>query len=42
MGDFVNSKGHNYVSWATVVILIALTAALLVMTIAPGVTKFIS
>jgi len=42
MGDFVNSKGHNYVTWATVVILIALTAALLVMTIAPGVNKFIS
>jgi Mn2+/Fe2+ NRAMP family transporter len=35
MGDFVNSKGHNYISWATVVILIALTTALLVMTIMP-------
>jgi NRAMP (natural resistance-associated macrophage protein)-like metal ion transporter len=35
MGDFVNSKGHNYISWATVVILIALTTALLVMTILP-------
>jgi NRAMP (natural resistance-associated macrophage protein)-like metal ion transporter len=38
MGDFTNSKKHNYVSWATVVTLIVLTAALLFMTIMP---KFI-
>jgi Mn2+/Fe2+ NRAMP family transporter len=42
MGDFVNSKGQNYVSWGTVVVLIVLTAALVVMMIAPDVTKFIS
>ena len=35
MGDFINSKGHNYISWATVVTLIVLTAVLLVMTIVP-------
>jgi Mn2+/Fe2+ NRAMP family transporter len=38
MGDFVNSKVHNYVSWATVGVLIVLTAALLVMTLAPELT----
>jgi Mn2+/Fe2+ NRAMP family transporter len=42
MGDFVNSKGQNYVSWATVAVLIVLTAALLVLMIAPDVNKFIS
>jgi NRAMP (natural resistance-associated macrophage protein)-like metal ion transporter len=35
MGDFVNSKGHNYVSWATVIALIVLTVALLIMTVFP-------
>ncbi len=35
MGDFINSKRHNYISWATVVTLIVLTVALLVMTIVP-------
>lgn len=35
MGDFINAKGHNYISWATVVTLVVLTAVLLVMTIAP-------
>lgn len=38
MGDYVNSKGNNYVSWATIVTLIVLTTVLLVMTILP---KFI-
>lgn len=38
MGDFVNSRAHNYVSWATVGVLIVLTAALLVMTLAPELT----
>jgi NRAMP (natural resistance-associated macrophage protein)-like metal ion transporter len=42
MGDFVNSKGQNYVSWATVAVLIVLTAALLILMIAPDVNKFIS
>lgn len=37
MGDFINSKGHNYISWATIVVLIILTAALLIMSIVPGV-----
>jgi NRAMP (natural resistance-associated macrophage protein)-like metal ion transporter len=35
MGDFINSKGHNYISWATVVTLIILTTTLIVMTILP-------
>jgi NRAMP (natural resistance-associated macrophage protein)-like metal ion transporter len=35
MGEHVNSKGHNYISWATVITLIVLTAALLVMNIVP-------
>jgi Mn2+/Fe2+ NRAMP family transporter len=38
MGDFINSKGHNYISWATVITLIVLTTTLLVMTVVP---KFI-
>lgn len=36
MGDFVNTKRHNIISWSTVVIIIALTVALLVMTVVPG------
>jgi Mn2+/Fe2+ NRAMP family transporter len=36
MGDFVNSRGHNYVSWATVGVLIILTGALLIMTLLPN------
>jgi Mn2+/Fe2+ NRAMP family transporter len=35
MGEFINSKGYNYISWGTVIILISLTAALLVMTAIP-------
>lgn len=35
MGEFTNPKGYNYISWATVIVLISLTAVLLVMTIAP-------
>lgn len=35
MGEYVNSKGHNYIAWATVVTLIVLTATLLVMTVVP-------
>ena len=35
MGDFINSKTHNYISWATVVTLIILTVVLLVMTVSP-------
>jgi Mn2+/Fe2+ NRAMP family transporter len=38
MGDFINSKRHNYISWATVVTLIVLTGALLVVTILPELT----
>jgi len=37
MGDFINSKRHNYISWATVVVLIILTVTLLVMMVVPGV-----
>ena len=36
MGEYVNSKGHNYISWATVITLIVLTAAMLVMSVAPN------
>lgn len=36
MGDFVNTKRYNIISWSTVVVIIALTAALLVMTVIPG------
>jgi Mn2+/Fe2+ NRAMP family transporter len=36
MGEFTNSKGYNYISWATVIVLISLTTILLVMTILPG------
>jgi Mn2+/Fe2+ NRAMP family transporter len=35
MGEHVNSKSHNYISWATIITLIVLTATLLVMTVAP-------
>jgi NRAMP (natural resistance-associated macrophage protein)-like metal ion transporter len=36
MGEFINSKGYNYISWATVIILVSLTAVLLAMTLASG------
>jgi|Deesub1362A_J573_1020465.scaffolds.fasta_scaffold00230_54 NRAMP (natural resistance-associated macrophage protein)-like metal ion transporter len=36
MGEFTNSKGYNYISWATVIVLISLTTILLLMTILPG------
>jgi Mn2+/Fe2+ NRAMP family transporter len=35
MGKYTNSKGYNYISWGTVVILITLTIALLVMSVTP-------
>ena len=35
MGEYVNTKGHNYISWVTVVVLIGLTAALIVLTVIP-------
>ncbi len=35
MGEYTNTKMHNYVSWATIVTLIVLTTTLLVMTIFP-------
>ncbi len=35
MGEFTNSKIHNYVSWATVITIIVLTTALIVMTVIP-------
>jgi len=37
MGDFINTKRHNYISWATVVVLIILTVTLLIMMAVPGV-----
>lgn len=42
MGNHINPKGHNYVSWATVIVLIVLTTALLVMMVVPDLDKFIS
>ncbi len=36
MGEHVNSKGHNYISWATVITLIVLTISLIAITIAPN------
>lgn len=38
MGEFINSRGYNYISWATVVVLITLTVILLVMTVVPKLT----
>ena len=35
MGEYVNSKRHNYIAWATVITLIVLTTALLIMTVVP-------
>ncbi|MBI4654947.1 MAG: Nramp family divalent metal transporter [Nitrospirae bacterium] len=35
MGEYTNTRVHNFISWGTVVILIALTAVLLVMSVAP-------
>ena len=35
MGDFVNTRRHNYIAWATIVTLIILTTTLLVMTVIP-------
>jgi NRAMP (natural resistance-associated macrophage protein)-like metal ion transporter len=35
MGEYVNSKGYNYISWGTVVTIIALTAFLIVTTFRP-------
>lgn len=35
MGEYVNSKGYNYISWGTAGVLITLSMVLLVMVIAP-------
>jgi len=35
MGKYTNPKGYNYISWGTVVVLITLTTALLIMSVAP-------
>ncbi|MEN8261927.1 MAG: divalent metal cation transporter [Nitrospirota bacterium] len=35
MGDYINTKMHNYISWATIVTLIVLTSAWLVMAVVP-------
>ena len=35
MGEFVNSKIHNYISWATIAVIIILTTTLLVMIVLP-------
>lgn len=36
MGDYINSKGYNYIAWATVFTVISLTAFLVVTTIFPA------
>ncbi len=36
MGDYINSKMHNYISWATIVTLIVLTSAWMVMLVIPN------
>lgn len=35
MGDYINPRSYNYISWSTVVVIIALTAFLVVATLAP-------
>ena len=36
MGKFVNSKGYNYITWGTIIVLTVLTTILLIMTLVPG------
>lgn len=36
MGEYVNSRGYNYVSWGTVIVIITLTVILLVTTFIPS------
>ncbi|MEW6108646.1 MAG: Nramp family divalent metal transporter [Nitrospirota bacterium] len=35
MGEYINSKGYNYISWGTVIVIIGLTTFLIVTTFAP-------
>jgi len=35
MGDYVNPKSYNYISWGTVIAITLLTGFLIVVTIAP-------
>ena len=35
MGEYINSRAHNYISWGTVVVLITFTTLLLIMTVTP-------
>jgi Mn2+/Fe2+ NRAMP family transporter len=35
MGDYVNPRSYNYISWGTVVVIIALTTFLVVTTLVP-------
>lgn len=35
MGEYTNTRSHNFVSWGTVAVLIALTTTLVFMTVAP-------
>ena len=35
MGDYVNPKSYNYISWGTIIAIIVLTGFLIVTTIAP-------
>ena len=36
MGEYINSKAQNYISWATVVALVVLTGAMISMSILPA------
>ncbi|HCL81033.1 MAG TPA: Mn transporter [Nitrospiraceae bacterium] len=36
MGEYINPKSYNYISWGTIIVIIGLTAFLLITTIIPG------
>ncbi|HAK88505.1 MAG TPA: Mn transporter [Nitrospiraceae bacterium] len=38
MGEYVNPKSYNYISWGTIIVIIGLTAFLLITTIIPAAT----
>ncbi len=37
MGDYINPKGYNYISWGTVIVLIVLTVFIVITTVIPHV-----
>ena len=38
MGEYINPKSYNYISWGTIIVIIGLTAFLLITTIIPAAT----